>query len=200
MMAGPRRVDINSDVGEGLDDEVLLPYLTSISVACGGHAGDRETMARTLSGARRHGLRAGAHPGYPDRAGFGRTELEISLGDLEASLREQIGTLAGVARQVGIQVTHVKAHGALYNRAWRDRAGADVVARAVLAFDPRALVFCPAGSAQEERPPPSAWRSSGRRSWIGAMARTAPCCRAQRVAPRLTPPRTWMPSCHFSRV
>jgi UPF0271 protein len=149
-MTGPRAVDINADVGEGLRDEDLMPYLTSVSVACGGYAGDPETMSRTLTAAAHHHLRAGAHPGYPDRAGFGRVAIDISLDDLDASLREQLLTLRSIAREVGLTLTHVKAHGALYNRAWRDRATADVVARVTVAFDPSAAIFCPGGSAQED--------------------------------------------------
>ena len=148
-MPGPRHVDLNADAGEGLPDEALMPYLTSVSVACGGHAGDADTMARTLIATQRHRLRAGAHPGYPDRAGFGRVAIDISLEDLEASLREQLARLGSIAQQVGMPLTHVKAHGALYNRAWRDRATADVIARATVAFDPEAALFCPGGSAQE---------------------------------------------------
>ena len=145
-----RSIDINADVGEGLDDELLMPHLTSVSIACGGHAGDAATMARTLSAVARHGLRVGAHPSYPDRDGFGRADLAIDAAELEASLLEQLAALRTVAEQEGVPLTHVKAHGALYNRAWRDRATADVVARAVAAFDAGCAVFCPPGSAQED--------------------------------------------------
>jgi UPF0271 protein len=149
MTAVPTTVDLNADVGEGLDDELLMPFLTSISVACGGHAGDLETMARTVSAAHRHGLRVGAHPGYPDREQFGRVELEISAPDLTAALVEQLGVLRDVAAEHDVRLTHVKAHGALYNRAWRNRDTAEVIARAVIALDPGWAVFCPPGSAQE---------------------------------------------------
>lgn len=149
MTATPASVDINADVGEGLDDEVLMSYLTSVSVACGGHAGDAETMVHTVSAAQRHGLRVGAHPGYPDREGFGRSELEIAPADLEAALLAQLASLRRVAADLGVRLTHLKAHGALYNRAWKDRATADLVVRAILATDPSWSVFCPAGSTQE---------------------------------------------------
>jgi UPF0271 protein len=143
-------VDLNADVGEGLDDEILMPYLTSVSIASGGHAGDRQTMAATIRSAKRHGLRIGAHPSYPDRANFGRVDIGIAPGELAASLREQLATLAAVAAEEGARLTHVKAHGALYNRAWRDRAIADVVAGAVAEFDATLAVFCPPGSRQED--------------------------------------------------
>src|SRR5438309_10924370 len=112
-MSAPRTVDLNADVGEGFDDEALMPHLTSVSVACGGHAGDRETMAATLIAAKRHGLRVGAHPSYPDRAHFGRVDLDIELGELGESLRRQMATLGEVAAETGTLLTHVKAHGAL---------------------------------------------------------------------------------------
>jgi UPF0271 protein len=149
MTATPAAVDLNADVGEGLDDELLMPHLTSVSVACGGHAGDVETMARTVTAAHRHGLRVGAHPGYPDRERFGRVELEMAAPDLTAALVAQLGVLRDVAAEQGVRLTHVKAHGALYNRAWKDRDTAEVVVRAVIALDPGWAVFCPSGSAQE---------------------------------------------------
>ncbi len=144
-----REVDLNADVGEGLDDEALMPFLTSVSVACGGHAGDRESMRRTLAAASRHQLRAGAHPSYPDRENFGRLEMAISDDELEESLLEQVTALSYVAADQGIALTHVKAHGALYNRAWRDPQVAQVVARVVAGFNPSLAVFCPPGSAQQ---------------------------------------------------
>ncbi len=142
-------MDINADVGEGLDDETLMPYLTSVSVACGGHAGDRESMARTLAAASRHHLCAGAHPSYPDRENFGRVEIAISHDELAGSLLEQVTALSFVAADQGIRLSHVKAHGALYNRAWRDAAVAEVVAGVVAGFNPSLALFCPPGSAQE---------------------------------------------------
>jgi UPF0271 protein len=149
MTAAPTSVDINADVGEGLDDEVLMPYLTSVSVACGGHAGDAETMARTVAAALRHGLRIGAHPGYPDRERFGREVVEMAPAELEAALVSQLDLLRRVAVEQGARLSHVKAHGALYNSAWKDHDTADPVARAVRAVDPGWAVFCPDGSAQE---------------------------------------------------
>jgi UPF0271 protein len=150
VIPATRVVDLNADAGEGLDDEKLMPYLTSVSVACGGHAGDRETMAFTLAAAKRHGLRAGAHPSYPDRANFGRVEMAIDGRELAESLRTQLFALAEVAAGTGVRLTHVKAHGALYNRAWRDRATADIVVSAVASMEPLPAVFCPSGSAQEQ--------------------------------------------------
>lgn len=144
-----REVDLNADVGEGLHDEALMPFLTSVSVACGGHAGDRESMARTLAAASRHQLRSGAHPSYPDRENFGRVEMAMSDDDLAESLLEQVTALSYVAADQGVALTHFKAHGALYNRAWRDAGVAEVVAKVIAGFNPSLAVFCPPGSAQE---------------------------------------------------
>jgi 5-oxoprolinase (ATP-hydrolysing) subunit A len=145
-----RVVDINADVGEGLEDERLMPHLTSVSVACGGHAGDRETMTAALRAAKRHGLRVGAHPGYPDRDHFGRVDIGLDPDVLADSLRQQLLALAEVAAEAGVRLTHVKAHGALYNRAWNDRALAEVVVAAVAGLDPAPALFCPPGSEQEK--------------------------------------------------
>ncbi len=106
-------------------------------------------MARTLAAAARHQLRAGAHPSYPDRDNFGRVEMAISDDELADSLLEQVTALSYVAADQGISLSHIKAHGALYNRAWRDAAVAEVVAGVVAGFNPSLAVFCPPGSAQE---------------------------------------------------
>src|SRR5438105_1893294 len=109
-MPASRTVDLNADVGEGFGDEALMSHLTSASVACGGHAGDRETMAATLLAAKRHGVRVGAHPSYPDRVHFGRVDIDIELGELAESLRRQLAILGEVAAETGARLTHVKAH------------------------------------------------------------------------------------------
>src|SRR5438876_2688324 len=90
------RIDLNADVGEGYDDRALMPFLTSVNVACGGHAGDERTMAATVAAALEHGLAIGAHPSYPDRDGFGRRQLELPLEALESAIRDQLGALATV--------------------------------------------------------------------------------------------------------
>jgi UPF0271 protein len=142
-------VDINADVGEGADDAKLMPFLTSVSIACGGHAGDKESMRQAIDLASEHGLSIGAHPAYPDREHFGRRDLEIAADQLQRSLSEQIGVLLEVAAQSGAAVTHIKAHGALYNRAWADAALAGVIASAAADAAPGLAIFCPPGSAQE---------------------------------------------------
>jgi UPF0271 protein len=145
-----KSIDINADVGEGLDDELLMPYLTSVSIACGGHAGDRESMRQTIALASAHALRLGAHPSYPDRENFGRRAMDIDANALRESLQGQVAALLEVAAGSGARITHVKAHGALYNRAWQHHAVADLVAAAVAHVAPGIAVFCPPGSAQAE--------------------------------------------------
>lgn len=141
------RIDFNCDLGEGCgDDAAIVPLITSASIACGGHAGDASTMRATLRLCREHGVAAGAHPGYPDRAGFGRSDMDMTPHAIQATVREQVARLAAIAAEEGMRLAHVKPHGALYNRAARDRAVADAIARAVAEFDARLVLFGLAGS------------------------------------------------------
>ena len=140
-------IDLNGDVGEGFDDLAMLPYLTSLNVACGGHAGDAVSILNTVAAGATRGLAIGAHPSYPDRAGFGRRELDLPPAELERALGEQLSLLAAIARDLGVRLTHVKPHGALYNRAARDPAVARVVARTVAACDPGLTLISLPGSA-----------------------------------------------------
>jgi 5-oxoprolinase (ATP-hydrolysing) subunit A len=141
------RIDLNADVGEGNDDLAIFPLVTSVSVACGAHAGDEVTMDRSVREAARLGVVVGAHPGYPDREGKGRRGLSVSPAELHDSLLEQIHTLARICVEHGVPLAHVKPHGALYNRAVDDRALAEVVATAVKAADPALRLVGLAGSA-----------------------------------------------------
>jgi 5-oxoprolinase (ATP-hydrolysing) subunit A len=146
-------IDLNADVGESYgawvmgDDEGLLPLVTSANIACGAHAGDPAVMARTVALAARFGVVAGAHPGYPDRDGFGRRDLEMTSDELEASLLAQLGALAAIASAAGVTLRHVKPHGALYNRAAADAAIAETVARALRRFSDQLMLVGLAGSA-----------------------------------------------------
>lgn len=146
------QIDLNADVGESYGpwvmgaDEELIPLVSSINVACGAHAGDPLVMARTVELARRHGVGLGAHPGYPDRDGFGRRELAMTVPELRASLLAQLGALAAFAHDAGLRLRHVKPHGALYNRAAHDRAVADTIAAAVADFDAELVLVGLAGS------------------------------------------------------
>lgn len=152
-------IDLNADLGEQRgDDAALMPFITSANIACGGHAGDAETMRRTVELALRSGVAIGAHPGYPDRATFGRSVQALPPADLAATIIEQLDALASVARQAGAVVFHVKPHGALYNQAARDPGIARVVAEAVRTYDPRLVLV---GQAQSRLP--DAGRQAGLR-------------------------------------
>lgn len=147
------RIDINADVGEWTGDDparatdaALLPFVTTINVACGAHAGDLWSMTRTVELAAELGLAIGAHPGYPDPAGFGRRQLGLAPDELRATLIEQLERLAGVCADRGATLSHVKAHGALYNAAARDAELARIVAEAARDTGHVAL-FGPPGSA-----------------------------------------------------
>jgi UPF0271 protein len=128
-------------------DEALIPLVSSVNIACGAHAGDPATILRAVELAVRHGVAIGAHPGYPDLAGFGRRDLAMTAADLRASLIVQIGAILAAARVVGSTVRHVKPHGALYNRAARDPEIAAIVAAAIRDLDPSLVLVGLAGSA-----------------------------------------------------
>ena len=142
-------IDLNCDMGELEDvaqEAALMEYITSANIACGGHAGDEATMERTARLALARGVRIGAHPGYPDRANFGRVEMAMSPAAIEDTVREQIERLERVVAKLGGQIAHVKAHGALYNVAARDEAVARATGAAVAGWNARATVFGLAGS------------------------------------------------------
>ncbi len=142
-------IDLNADLGEGCaDDEALLGIVTSANIASGGHAGNAHTMETTVRAAIAHGVAIGAHPSYPDRAGFGRMQIERTPNEIFDDVLEQTRALGTVADAQGARLHHVKAHGALYNVAARDRAVADAISRAVVAFDPELAIVGLAGGAQ----------------------------------------------------
>jgi len=150
--ASVQSIDLNADLGEGCgDDAELLKIVTSANIACGGHAGDERTMRETVRAAVRYGVAIGAHPSYPDREGFGRRAMEIEGAEIVELVCEQIAALDGIAREEGGRLTHVKPHGALYNRSAVDGEVADAVARAVARFDPLLALVGLAGSRSTER-------------------------------------------------
>ncbi|MGC9951372.1 MAG: 5-oxoprolinase subunit PxpA [Bryobacteraceae bacterium] len=133
-------IDLNCDMGELADgalEEALMAHITSANVACGGHAGDAATMRRTVEMARRFGVSVGAHPGYPDRANFGRVEMALSAEQIAQTVCEQIGALAAIAGDL----VHVKPHGALYNVAAKNPAVARAIAEGVGRFGAPELVL-----------------------------------------------------------
>jgi 5-oxoprolinase (ATP-hydrolysing) subunit A len=130
---GTKSIDLNCDMGErpeAIEDgsqEAIMPYLTSVNIACGGHAGDAGSMSATVAQAKRWGLGIGAHPSYPDRPNFGRVAMAMSAEAIADSVFAQVTALAEIAACEGVTVGHVKPHGALYNSAAEDA----VIARAI---------------------------------------------------------------------
>jgi 5-oxoprolinase (ATP-hydrolysing) subunit A len=152
MKRGDLRIDVNCDMGElpeAIADgtqESLMPSLTSVNVACGGHAGDAQTMKNTIEQALRWKLAIGAHPGYADRANFGRLELKLPPKEIAASVFEQVCALAEVAERCGARVGHVKPHGALYNQAVRNPEIAEAIAEGVARWTRNVTLVGLAGS------------------------------------------------------
>lgn len=155
------KIDLNADLGEGMDDAAILPFLTSANVACGMHAGGPEVIDRTVELALARGVRVGAHPGYADKANFGRTDQELADRDLRALLLYQLGALDAIVRARGGHLTHVKAHGALYNRAAKDRPLARAIAEAVRDYDRTLVLVGLAGSVQIEEAAKAGLRAAG---------------------------------------
>jgi UPF0271 protein len=147
-----RQLDLNADVGEGdpETDEALLALVTSANVACGLHAGDARTMRATVVIAMRNGVAVGAHPGFDDRAGFGRRQQHLTANEIRKLLLSQLGALDAIARAEGTSLRHVKPHGALYNQAETDSALAVAIVAAIRAFAPSLRLVGRAGSAMEE--------------------------------------------------
>ncbi len=146
-------VDLNCDMGESFgaytigSDAAALEHVTSANVACGFHAGDPSVARCTVRLAREANVAVGAHPGFPDLVGFGRRELRATPDEVEDFVLYQVAALAGIAAAEGIRLQHVKAHGALYNMAVKDRALADAIAQAVASFDRSLILLGQPGSA-----------------------------------------------------
>ena len=148
-------IDLNADVGEYGDwpseaadrERILLRLVTTAHVACGFHAGDAETMGRTVEACREYGVVVGAHPSYPDREGFGRREMRRTPAQIADDVIEQLGSLGEVAGRLGADLRSVKAHGALYNRMAVEPECAAAVAGAVAAFDVGLALVIPGTSA-----------------------------------------------------
>ena len=135
------RIDLNADVGEECgQDAALMRCITSASVACGAHAGNRSVMRETIRLARECGVAVGAHPGFNDRENFGRREIRLLPEEITDLVMRQIEALADVGSAAGIRLRYVKPHGALYNMAVRDRQVADAIARAIASVDSSLLL------------------------------------------------------------
>lgn len=141
-------IDINCDMGEGFgNDEAIMPFITSANIACGAHAGDAETARATILLAKQYGVKIGAHPSFPDRRNFGRTEMETTPQDVYNLITEQLFLFKKIVEAADAEMRYVKPHGALYNMAARDAALAKAVAQAVKDFDAALVLFGLSGSA-----------------------------------------------------
>ena|ERR1700736_507157 len=141
-------VDLNADLGEGAghDDEILA-LVTSANIACGFHAGDAETMRRSIEAARDRKVAIGAHPSLFDRENFGRKELPVKSDEVYDAVVYQLGVFQAIAEAAGLPPNHVKPHGALYNMAVRDHELADAIGRAIVTIDTNLILFAPQNSA-----------------------------------------------------
>ncbi len=141
------KVDLNCDMGEGSAvDSELMPLITSANIACGGHAGDEQTMRASIRLAIASGAGIGAHPSYPDRDGFGRRPMSISPAQVRDAVADQIRALADLAAASGASLQHVKPHGTLYNQAASDHRLAEAIGEAIAQIDPALIVVALAGT------------------------------------------------------
>jgi 5-oxoprolinase (ATP-hydrolysing) subunit A len=141
-------VDLNADLGEGAGhDDDLLELVTSANIACGFHAGDADTMRHSIEAARAGDVAVGAHPSLFDRENFGRKELPVKPDEIFDAVVYQLGVFQAIANAAGVQPSHVKPHGALYNMAVRDEQLADAIARATASVDCKLILFAPQNTA-----------------------------------------------------
>ena len=141
------KVDLNSDLGEGAGhDDEILSLVSSANIACGFHAGNPASIFNSIRAAKEKGVAVGAHPSLDDRKNFGRTEMQVSAAEVYALVAYQVGAFKALCAAAGVEMNHVKPHGALYNMAVRDREFSDAIAHGMLAVDTRAILFAPAGT------------------------------------------------------
>ncbi len=138
------KLDINSDVGEGIGNEAeLMPYISSCSIACGGHTGTTQSMIEALQLAKKHQVNIGAHPSFPDKENFGRVIMDISDDELRKSIINQITHLKQLAESNDLQLQHIKPHGALYNLAAKDEKTANLIVDCALVIDDNISLYVP---------------------------------------------------------
>lgn len=141
------KIDLNCDMGENIgNDEDIMTYITSANIACGFHAGDEMSMRATVRLAKQYGVAVGAHPGWKDMEGFGRREMSLGPEEVETLILDQIGALAAIAKSEGVEMRHIKPHGALYNQAAKDKVLANAVAGAVKRFSAELILVGLTGS------------------------------------------------------
>ncbi|MGS2739338.1 5-oxoprolinase subunit PxpA [Sinomicrobium sp. M5D2P17] len=144
-------VKLNCDVGEGSNNEhLLMPFISSCSIACGGHAGNMESMRKVVDLAVQNDVGTGAHPSYPDRENFGRKSLNMEERELIGSLQQQIAILENILREEGVPLHHIKAHGALYNDMAKNKNIAEIFLSAIRSYRDRVPVYVPYNSVIEK--------------------------------------------------
>lgn len=142
-----KKIDINADLGEGAGfDEQIMPLVSSCSIACGGHYGSYDTMKEAVNLARKHNVKVGAHPSFPDKDGFGRKVVTLTKSELKETVLQQLLDFYIVCDAAGVEINHVKLHGALYNYAAKDAPTSDAVVEAIIASKQRPKLYVPHGS------------------------------------------------------
>ncbi len=143
-----KKIDINCDLGEGAgNDALLMPFISSCSIACGGHYGDKETMATTIRLAKKHHVKVGAHPSFPDKENFGRKVINLAKNEIENSIYHQLKTFQEICQAEGLPINHIKLHGALYHLASKDEQTALTVLSAIKKTGINAAIYAPYQSA-----------------------------------------------------
>jgi len=146
-MEETKYIDLNADLGEGMgNDAQLMPFLSSCSIACGGHFGNIDTVRDAIRLAKVHGVKIGAHPSFPDKNNFGRAIIEIEPDSLRESLIEQVSMFLNVAVSEGVMVNHIKPHGALYNLAAIDKSTAELICSVINHFELGIKIYAPYNS------------------------------------------------------
>lgn len=142
-----KHVDLNVDLAEGCsNDQHLLQLVTSANIACGLHAGDFNEMRKAIRWAKENKVRVGAHPSFPDRENFGRTNIQLPYDELKACLLYQLGAVKALCDAEGVSLSYVKPHGALYNQAAKDESLAALIALTIKQFDPSLKLMGLSGS------------------------------------------------------
>jgi UPF0271 protein len=141
------KIDLNCDTGEGVgNEETLMPFITSCNIACGGHAGSMASVAQVVALAKKHQVKIGAHPSFPDEKNFGRECIPIPIPQLRKSLIEQINLVAAQCEREGVKMHHIKPHGALYNRCAVDKTYGEMMVNLMLEHFPEVVLYAPYNS------------------------------------------------------
>lgn len=142
-----KQIDLNCDMGEGMDNDAkLMPLISSANIACGYHAGNDSIMRATVALAKQSGVSIGAHPGFADKENFGRTEMQLSEAELYQLIWDQLALMQTITQEASVAMRHVKPHGALYNMAARDAVMARIICQAVKDFDANLILYGLSGS------------------------------------------------------